>query len=319
MNAAHAPVMVAEVVAALHPRDGAIVVDGTFGRGGYACALLDAAQLKVFAIDRDPEAIAHGMTLARRYDGRLTMLAGRFGEMDQLLATHDITAVDGVTLDLGVSSPQIDDADRGFSFRADGPLDMRMEKSGASAADIINNASEQELSETIATLGEERHARRVARAIVKARLEAPLTRTLELAEIVRRVVPRTKNGIDPATRTFQALRLRVNDELGELGRGLAAAEMILKPGGQLAVVSFHSLEDRIVKQFLRERSGGEGVSRYVPERVERPPSFALETKKPIEASAAETARNPRARSARLRVARRTEAPVWGAGHGGGRA
>ncbi len=319
MNAAHVPVMVAEVVAALHPHADAILVDGTFGRGGYSCALLDAARLQVFAIDRDPDAIAHGITLAHLYDGRLTMMSGRFGEMDQLLASHEITAVDGVALDLGVSSPQIDDADRGFSFRADGPLDMRMEKSGASAADIINHASEQELSETIATLGEERHARRVARAIVAARLEAPLTRTLELAEIVRRVVPRAKNGIDPATRTFQALRLRVNDELGELGRGLAAAELILKPGGHLAVVSFHSLEDRIVKRFLRERSGGEGVSRYVPERAKRPPSFTLETKKPIEASAAETARNPRARSARLRVARRTEAPVWSAQQAGGRA
>ena len=319
MNAAHAPVMVAEVIAALRAHDGAIFVDGTFGRGGYACALLDAARTQVFAIDRDPEAIAHGIALARRYDGRLAMVPGRFGEMDHLLAAHDIAAVDGVALDLGVSSPQIDDADRGFSFRADGPLDMRMERSGASAADIVNHASEQELSQTIATLGEERHARRVARAIVKARLEAPLTRTLELAEIVRRVVPRAKNGIDPATRTFQALRLRVNDELGELGRGLTAAELILKPGGHLAVVSFHSLEDRLVKQFLRERSGGEGVSRHVPERVAQPPSFALETRKPIEASSAETARNPRARSARLRVARRTDAPVWDSGQTEGRA
>lgn len=319
MSAAHAPVMVAEVIAALHPRDGAIVIDGTFGRGGYALALLDAARVHVLAIDRDPEAIAYGMTLAPRFDGRLTMMPGRFGDMGRLLAAHEIAGVDGVTLDLGVSSPQLDDAERGFSFRADGPLDMRMEKSGATAADIVNHASEQELSQTIATLGEERHARRVARAIVQARLETPFTRTLELAEIVRRVVPRAKNGIDPATRTFQALRIRVNDELGELGRGLAAAEQVLKPGGHLAVVSFHSLEDRVVKQFLRERSGGEGVSRHVPERAARPASFALDSKKPIEASAAETARNPRARSARLRVARRTDAPVWSTARTGGRA
>ena len=241
---------------------------------------------------------------------RSVMIHGRFGDMDRLLAERGAAPVDGVTLDVGVSSPQIDDPSRGFSFRADGPLDMRMEKSGATAADLVNSAPEQELAETIATLGEERHARRVARAICAARREAPIQRTLELAEIVRRVVPRAKDGIDPATRTFQAIRLRVNDELGELERGLAAAERILRPGGRIAVVSFHSLEDRIVKRFLRARSGGEGVSRHAPEISGPAPSFDLEGRKAIEASAAEIARNPRARSARLRIARRTEAPAW---------
>jgi len=251
MSAAHVPVLLAEVLAALAPRDGAILVDGTFGRGGYAEALLAAADTRVYAIDRDPEAIAHGEAMAARHGGRLVMIHGRFGDMDRLLAGRGASPVDGVALDVGVSSPQIDDPSRGFSFRADGPLDMRMEKSGASAADLVNDASEQELAQAIATLGEERHARRVARAIVEARRAGPLARTLELAEIVRRVVPRAKDGIDPATRTFQALRLRVNDELGELGRGLAAAESILRPGGRIAVVSFHSLEDRVVKRFLR--------------------------------------------------------------------
>ena len=311
MSATHVPVLLAEVVAALAPRDGAILVDGTFGRGGYAEALLSAARTRVYAIDRDPDAIAHGEAMAARHEGRLVMVAGRFGDMDQLLAARGATPVDGVTLDVGVSSPQLDDASRGFSFRADGPLDMRMEKSGASAADFVNDASEQELAQTIATLGEERHARRVARAIVEARRAAPISRTLELAEIVRRVVPRAKDGIDPATRTFQALRLRVNDELGELGRGLAAAEAILRPGGRIAVVSFHSLEDRVVKRFLRERSGGEGVSRHAPETARRAPSFAIDARRPVEASAAEVARNPRARSAKLRVAQRTDAPAWG--------
>ena len=316
MSAAHVPVLLAEVTAALAPRDGAILVDGTFGRGGYAEALLAAADTRVYAIDRDPEAIAHGEAMAARHGGRLVMIHGRFGDMDPLLAERGAAPVDGVTLDVGVSSPQIDDPSRGFSFRADGPLDMRMEKSGASAADLVNDATEQELAQTIATLGEERHARRVARAIVEARRAAPISRTLELAEIVRRVVPRAKDGIDPATRTFQALRLRVNDELGELGRGLAAAEAILRPGGHIAVVSFHSLEDRVVKRFLRERSGGEGVSRHAPEASRPAPSFAIDARRPIEASAAEIARNPRARSARLRVARRTEAPAWG--HAGAR-
>ncbi|MBL8698717.1 MAG: 16S rRNA (cytosine(1402)-N(4))-methyltransferase RsmH [Alphaproteobacteria bacterium] len=319
MTPSHAPVLLAEVTAALQPRDGAVLVDGTFGRGGYARALLDAAAVRVIAIDRDPDAIAAGAELARRYAGRLTLHEGRFSDLDTILHDEHVAAVDGVALDLGVSSPQLDDPERGFSFRADGPLDMRMEKSGVSAADVVNAATESELAETIARLGEERHARRVARAIVAARREAPITRTLELAEIVRRVVPRSKDGIDPATRTFQALRLRVNGELEELDRGLAAAERVLSPGGRLAVVSFHSLEDRAVKHFLRERSGGEGVSRHMPQRDTRPATFTLASRKPIEASAAEIARNPRARSARLRVAERTAAPAWAAAQVGGHA
>jgi 16S rRNA (cytosine1402-N4)-methyltransferase len=310
MTGSHAPVMADAVTAALAPRDGDVLVDATYGRGGYTRALLAAARTRIYAIDRDPEAIAHGDALAQAFPGRLTMIEGRFGDMDRLLEARGAGPVDGVALDVGVSSPQIDDAARGFSFRADGPLDMRMEKTGATAADIVNTASEHDLAQTIAALGEERHARRVARAIVAARRQGPIRRTLELAEIVRRVVPRAKDGIDPATRTFQALRLRVNDELGELERGLAAAERILKPGGRIAVVSFHSLEDRLVKRFLRARSGGEGVSRHAPEISGPAPSFDLEGRKAIEASAAEIARNPRARSARLRIARRTEAPAW---------
>lgn len=310
IGAAHAPVLLREVTAALAPRDGAIFVDGTFGRGGYTQALLDAADTHIYAIDRDPEAIAHGERLAARYPGRLTMVEGRFGDMDRLLAQRDVPPVDGVTLDLGVSSPQLDDASRGFSFRADGPLDMRMERTGVSASDFVNTASEQELAATFATLGEERHARRVARAIVESRRETSIRRTLELAEIVRRVVPRAKDGIDPATRTFQAIRLRVNDELGELDRGLAAAEVALKPGGRLAVVSFHSLEDRVVKRFLRARSGGEGVSRHVPQGEMRAPTFEVTTRKPIEAAPDEVARNARARSGKLRIAQRTAAPAW---------
>ncbi len=306
----HAPVLLAEAVAALAPRDGGVYVDGTFGRGGYSAALLDAAATRVVAIDRDPAAAAAARELATRFAGRLEFVAGRFGEMDRLVAERGIDAVDGVALDLGVSSPQLDDAARGFSFRADGPLDMRMEDSGDTAADYVNRVPEAELAETIAELGEERHARRVARAIVEARRAGPIARTAELAAIVRRVVPRAKDGIDPATRTFQALRLRVNDELGELDRGLAAAERILGEGGRLAVVSFHSLEDRAVKRFLRARAGGEGVSRHAPARAERAASFRLVTRKPVAPSAAEARANPRARSARLRVAERTAAPAW---------
>jgi 16S rRNA (cytosine1402-N4)-methyltransferase len=315
MTGSHAPVMADAVTAALAPRDGDVLVDATYGRGGYTRALLAAARTRIYAIDRDPEAIAHGDALAQAFPGRLTMIEGRFGDMDRLLEARGAGPVDGVALDVGVSSPQIDDAARGFSFRADGPLDMRMEKTGATAADIVNTASEHDLAQTIAALGEERHARRVARAIVAARRQGPIRRTLELAEIVRRVVPRAKDGIDPATRTFQALRLRVNDELGELERGLAAAERVLRPGGRIAVVSFHSLEDRIVKRFLRARSGGEGISRHAPARTPRAPSFDLEGRRPVEPTPAEIARNPRARSARLRVARRTGAPAWNAGDG----
>ncbi|GEO40198.1 ribosomal RNA small subunit methyltransferase H [Skermanella aerolata] len=309
----HIPVLLAEVVAALAPRDGGVYVDGTFGRGGYARAILSAADCTVLGIDRDPSAIAAGAEMAREFDGRLTMIEGAFGSMDALLGEAGIGQVDGVTLDLGVSSPQIDDPARGFSFRADGPLDMRMGNHGTTAADAVNTMDEGDLANVIFRLGEERLSRRVARAIVQARTEAPIERTSQLAEIVRRVVPKSKDGIDPATRTFQALRLHVNDELGELDRGLAAAERLLRPEGRLAVVSFHSLEDRQVKEFLRQRSGNAPApSRHAPVGTDAPkaPTFRLISRKPVTPGQAELTHNPRARSARLRAAERTKAPAF---------
>jgi len=312
MSARHVPVMVNEVVAAIAPRDGGIYVDGTFGAGGYSAAILDAAACTVFGIDRDPDAIAGGETLKRRYDGRLDLIQGRFGDMDSLLEARGVTLVDGVALDLGVSSMQIDRPERGFSFRADGPLDMRMEKHGETAADLVNHASEADLSGIIADFGEERHARRVAKAIVRARKETPIATTAALAAIVRAAVPGGREGIDPATRTFQALRIAVNDELGEIDRGLAAAEAVLAPGGRLAVVSFHSLEDRCVKNFLRARSeNAPRGSRHAPEAAQgHAPSFDVPQRRPESPGMTEIAANPRARSARLRSAIRTAAPAW---------
>ena len=305
---AHIPVLLDEVLEVLAPKDGGLYVDGTFGLGGYSRALLESADCRVLGIDRDPDAVARGADLAARFPGRLTLRQARFGDMAEVARADGIDRVDGVALDLGVSSPQLDQADRGFSFRAEGPLDMRMEKAGRSAADLVNTLSEGELADLIADLGEERHARRVARAIVAAR---PLTTTGELAAVVRRAVPRSGDGIDPATRTFQALRLAVNDELGELDRGLAAAEALLAPGGRLAAVSFHSLEDRRVKAFLQARSGaGPRPSRHLPDTgSEAAPTFRLLSRKPVTPSPAEIDRNPRARSARLRAAERTEAPA----------
>lgn len=312
MTAPHVPVLLSEVVAALAPRAGGIYVDGTFGAGGYSAAILDAAPCKVFGIDRDPDAIANGDALRRRYDGRLDLIEGRFGEMDALLAARGVALVDGVALDLGVSSMQLDRTERGFSFRAHGPLDMRMEKSGPSAADLVNTASESELAEIISEYGEERHAKRVAKAIVRARTGESIATTGALAEIVRGALPSPRDAQDPATRTFQALRIAVNDELGELDRGLAAAERVLAPGGRLAVVSFHSLEDRRVKNFLRARSGHTPKgSRHLPEaRAARAPSFQVPQRRPVGPGTAEIAANPRARSARLRSAIRTAAPAW---------
>ena len=308
---AHAPVLLNEAVAALAPRDGGLYVDGTFGGGGYSRALLDAAPCRVVAIDRDPEAVARGGDLTREFAGRLTVVEGRFGEMDAILAGLGISTVSGIALDLGVSSPQLDDPARGFSFRADGPLDMRMGRDGKTAAELVNTLSEKALANLIYIYGEERHARRVARAIVAARQKAPVTRTAELATIVRGVVPASP-GLDPATRTFQALRMEVNDERGELERGLLAAERLLAPSARLAIVSFHSLEDRAVKEFLRRRSDlAPRGSRHRPAETARTPSFRLITRKPISPAAAEIARNPRARSARLRAAERTAAPAWG--------
>lgn len=306
----HRPVMLTEMLAALAPRDGAIMVDGTMGRCGYTLGLLEAAKCTVWAIDRDPAAIAEGERVAREHPGRLHVIKGRFGEMDQLLEARGVSQVDGITLDLGVSSPQLDDAARGFSFRTDGPLDMRMGDDGPTAADILNELPEEELADIIFRYGEERHSRRIARAIVAARRVEPITRTLQLAEIVRSVVHRANDGIDPATRTFQALRIYVNDELGELQRGLAAAERLLRQGGRLAVVSFHSLEDREVKSFLRARAGAQDRgSRHLPQRSTRAPSFTLLSRRAIRPSEDECAANPRARSARLRAAERTATPA----------
>jgi len=313
----HVSVMLAEVVDALAPRAGEHHLDGTFGVGGYSRAILERADCTVLAVDRDPDAIARAQALAREYDGRLVPLQGRFSEMDRLARAAGHDHVDGVALDLGVSSPQLDEAERGFSFRFDGPLDMRMEKSGPTAADVVNEASERELADIIFHLGEERHARRVARAIVAARTTTAIRRTGELADIVRRVVPSAPDrSIDPATRTFQALRIHVNRELDELDHGLDAAERLLSPGGRLAVVSFHSLEDRRVKTFLRQRSGRTAnPSRHAPGAIsgkaaERAPTFTLLSTRPIAPGEAEIAANPRSRSARLRVGHRTDAPAW---------
>ena len=309
---AHIPVLLKEVVDALTPIDGGVYVDGTFGGGGYTAAILEAAQSVVWAIDRDPHALERGQALAEKYPARLHLVAGRFGDMADLLASRGVNAVDGVALDIGVSSMQIDDRARGFSFLRDGPLDMRMESSGRSAADVVNDMPEKELSDIIFTYGEERHARRVARAIVTARRERPISRTLRLADVIRAAVRRAHDGIDPATRTFQALRIYVNDELGELERGLSAAERLLKPGGRLAVVSFHSLEDRIVKTFLRTRSiSADQPSRHAPATL-APQSpvratFKPLSRRPVGPSETEIAHNPRSRSARMRVAERTAA------------
>lgn len=311
----HIPVLRDEVMAALAPRPGAVMVDGTFGAGGYSRALLEAG-CTVWAIDRDPEAMARGAALGAAFPGRLTLLPGCFGDMERLLAARGVTRVDGITLDVGVSSPQIDDPARGFSFRFDGPLDMRMGRDGQSAADLVNTLPEEELADIVWRLGEERHSRRVARAVVEQRKTQPFTRTVELAELVRRVVPKSKDGIDPATRTFQALRIAVNDELGELERGLEAAERLLAPGGRLAVVSFHSLEDRVLKEFLRTRSGNvPSPSRHLPGPAAAgpAPTFRLWAKSGVTPGAAELAANPRARSARLRSAERTEARAWSRG------
>lgn len=312
---AHTPVLLREVVDALDPRAGAIIVDGTFGAGGYSRAILDHADCAVWGIDRDPEAVARGEELAKQYDGRLRVLHGRFGDMADLLAAEGVTSVDGVVLDLGVSSMQLDQAERGFSFRFDGPLDMRMNpEAGESAADVVNSGAEGDLAHLIYTFGEERHARRIARAIVAARAEGPIEGTAALAEIVRGAVPAAKGPqkIDPATRTFQALRIHVNDELGELDRGLAAAEQLLADGGRFAVVTFHSLEDRPVKRFFRDRSGGAPKgSRHLPAGDTGPaPTFSLLTRNAITPRDGEIEANPRARSAKLRAAVRTAAPAW---------
>jgi len=308
-QALHTPVLLREVVTALAPTDGGTYLDATFGNGGYTTAILEAAACAVIAIDRDPDAIARGAGLADTYEGRLTLHEGVFSEM-QSLAGPDI-GLDGIAFDLGVCSTQLDQPERGFSFRFDGPLDMRMSKSGDTAADIVMSLDERELAGILWEYGEERASRRIARAIVRARETGPIATTGELAAIIHAVMPARRPGqIDPATRSFQALRIYINRELGEVEDGLAAAEAMLKPGGILAVVSFHSLEDRIVKRFLTERSGGAArPSRHMPVTEGPAPTFELVSRKPVAPSEAEARTNARARSAKLRVARRTEAPV----------
>ncbi len=312
MTAAHTPVLLKEAIGALSPEPGGAYVDGTFGAGGYTVAILEAADCRVTAIDCDPDAIERGRALRDRYCDRLTLIEGRFGDMDRLVRAVSDGPVDGVALDIGVSSPQIDTPGRGFSFRHDGPLDMRMSRSGPTAAEVVNRAAEADLSKIVYTLGEERAARRIARAIVDARRSAAIERTLQLADIVRSVMPASAGGIDPATRTFQALRLYVNGELDELDRGLRCAERLLRPGGRLAVVCFHSLEDRRVKRFLRDRSAdAPRGSRHRPEPAgRRTPTFRLLHRRAITPTAAEIAANPRARSSRLRAAERTDGPAW---------
>lgn len=301
----HVPVLLDAILAAVAPVSG-VWVDGTFGAGGYARALLAAGAARVIGVDRDPEALARAAGWAADYGDRLVLRAGRFGDLDALAGGR----VDGVTLDVGVSSMQLDQGARGFSFLRDGPLDMRMEQAGPSAADLVNHASEALLADILHQYGEERAARRIARALVAARRAKPFETTLELAAAVERVLPRPKPGQPhPATRSFQALRIAVNDELGELARGLAAAERALAPGGWLAVVTFHSLEDRIVKRFVQLRSGGAPrASRHAPETCGPAPGFAP-VGKAVAAPETEVAANPRARSARLRLARRLDAPA----------
>ena len=307
-DAPHISVLLNEVVAALAPQTGEVMVDGTFGAGGYARALLQSADCAVIAIDRDPGVQPHVDELTAAYGPRFSFRAGCFGDMDALLDAP----VDGVTLDLGVSSMQLDEAVRGFSFMRDGPLDMRMSQNGMSAADLLNEAAPELLSDIIAIYGEERRARAIAKAIVARRDTAKLSRTGDLVDVVCSVLGAPRFGKShPATRTFQALRIYLNDELGELLRGLHAAEQVLKPGGRLAVVTFHSLEDRMVKQFLAPRTGRAGrPSRHMPETETAPPSFAEPAKRNIKPRAEEIEVNPRARSARLRVAVRTDAPAF---------
>src|SRR5712675_2839722 len=309
----HIPVLGREAVETLSPRDGGTYVDATFGAGGYSRAILGVAKTRVIGIDRDRSAISGGFDLVDRSDGRLTLVEDRFSNLAEICAAQGISSVDGVVMDVGVSSMQLDEADRGFSFRLGGPLDMRMGHDGPTAADVVAKASEADLANIIYIFGEERHSRRLARAIVAAREEAPVTTTRALADIVSRVVRSKPGEIHPATRTFQALRIFVNEELDELHLALSAAERVLKSGGQLVVVSFHSLEDRIVKNFLTERGKAAGGSRHLPEVAQTAPSFRILTKRPVTPDEAEISANPRARSAKLRAAERTTAPVHAAG------
>jgi 16S rRNA (cytosine1402-N4)-methyltransferase len=308
--APHVPVLLGEVIAALAVGPGETHVDGTFGAGGYTRAILEKGAARVYAFDRDPDAITEGEALAASSGGRLTLVPERFSRMRQALAARNVDSVDGVTLDIGVSSMQLDRAERGFSFQSDGPLDMRMGRDGESAADFLNHAPEEQIADVLYRYGEEPRSRRIARAIVAAR---PLERTGELAGVVRKALGwHAGMKKDPATRTFQAIRIHLNEELQELEGGLEAAEQVLAPGGRLAVVTFHSLEDRMVKRFLKERSGDvPSGSRHLPATAgDRPDSTFEAVARPVRAGESEIKANPRARSATLRVARRTSATAW---------
>lgn len=309
-EARHVPVLLQEVVDALKPKPGAVIVDGTFGAGGYTRRLLSEGA-EMIAIDRDPTAITAGRAMEAEFPGKLQLVESRFSDLDKVIGSvkGEGSKVDGVVLDIGVSSMQIDEADRGFSFQKDGPLDMRMSGKGASAADVVNRLKMGDLARIFNFLGEERHAGRIARMIEKRRIAQPFTRTLDLAKAIEDLVGRNpKDRIHPATRVFQALRVYVNEELGELARALLAAERVLKPGGRLVVVTFHSLEDRMVKRFFADRCGGSAGSRHLPETVVRHPSFTAAVKGAVGPTAEEEARNPRARSAKLRAGLRTENP-----------
>ena len=306
----HIPVLLDAILNAVAPVRG-VWLDGTFGAGGYSRGLLAAGADRVIGVDRDPLAFQMAAPWAAEYGDRLILVEGTFSDLDQHAAKAGFPQLDGVVLDLGVSSMQLDLAERGFSFMRDGPLDMRMGQAGPSAEDLVNDAPESALADILFHYGEERAARRIAKAIVRERAETRINTTLQLAGIVEKCLPRAKPGQShPATRSFQAIRIAVNDEFGQLADGLMAAERALAPGGQLAVVTFHSLEDRIAKRFLQDRASfGGGGSRYAPEAAARDPGFTLTPRRAIAPDAAEIARNPRARSAKLRVARRTHAPA----------
>jgi len=310
-EARHIPVLAREAVAALDPKPHGRYLDATFGAGGYTRLLLETQETRVLALDRDPAAISAGFATVEDAGGRLILVQARFSELETVAAQHKFLPLDGAVFDIGVSSMQFDEAERGFSLRQDGPLDMRMEGRGPSAADLVNEAEEETLADILYRYGEERAARRIARAIAQDRKLKPFTSTKQLAALIQRVAPsRPGDHIHPATKSFQALRIAVNNELVELVDGLQAAERALAPGGRLAVVTFHSLEDRIVKQFFTERAGrGETFSRRLPGEPEpEPATFVTELHHPTTPSAAETAANPRARSAKLRSATRTNAP-----------
>jgi 16S rRNA (cytosine1402-N4)-methyltransferase len=308
----HVPVLGREAVEWLAAKSGGVYVDATFGAGGYSRPILEVSGTRVIGIDRDRTAIAGGFDLVERSDGRLTLVEDRFSNLLEICAAQGYSLVDGVVMDVGVSSMQLDQAGRGFSFRLDGPLDMRMGHDGATAADVIAKASEADLANLIYIFGEERRSRSLARAIVAARKQAPITTTRALADIVAGVVRGKPGEIHPATRTFQAVRIFVNQELDELHLALAAAERVLKPGGRLVVVSFHSLEDRIVKNFFAGRGKAVGGSRHLPEVAQAAPSFQILTKRPVTPDEREISTNPRARSAKLRAAERTDAPAHAA-------